>query len=187
MKITLSEYAGFCPGVRRADDAIREAISTRKNGELICTIGPLIHNATYIDALRSEGVTTVEAADIEAIVRSRHPMPTTVFIRTHGIENSVHDHLFKLRESFSSLSIRDMTCPFVKSIHKIALNETNDSTFFLLFCNPSHAESIGIMSYNFLWIRNAHYISPYAKYSGLYFCIKLKFPYMDTQMGVFLF
>ena len=147
MKITLSEYAGFCPGVRRADDAIRKAISEKKNDELICTIGPLIHNTTYIDTLRSEGVAIVEAKDIEDIVRSRHPNPTTVFIRTHGIESAVHDHLLRLRESFPSLSIRDMTCPFVKSIHKIALEKTNDSTIFLLFCNPTHAESVGIMSY----------------------------------------
>ena len=147
MKITLSEYAGFCPGVRHADSAIHEAIASRKNDELICTIGPLIHNSQYIDSLRSEGVQIINESDVEKLVKSRHPKSTTVFIRTHGVESHISNHLAELESRYSSLKIADLTCPFVKNIHRIAERETGDTTAFLLFCNPEHAESIGIMSY----------------------------------------
>ena len=147
MNITLSKYAGFCPGVRHADNAIRKALALRKKDELICTLGPLIHNSIYVDSLRSQGVRIIDISNVENLVKSRHPAPTTVFIRTHGIESHIYSYLEKLSSTYSSLTTIDLTCPFVKNIHEIAMKETGKSTVFLLFCNPSHAESIGIMSY----------------------------------------
>ena len=133
--------------MRHADNAIRKALALRKKDELICTLGPLIHNSIYVDSLRSQGVRIIDISNVENLVKSRHPAPTTVFIRTHGIESHIYSYLEKLSSTYSSLTTIDLTCPFVKNIHEIAMKETGNSTVFLLFCNPSHAESIGIMSY----------------------------------------
>ena len=147
MRITLSDYSGFCAGVRRADCAISEAIETRRKGEKIYTLGSLIHNSTYTKRLRDNGVEVIETSALETLVKENHPSATTVFIRTHGIEKHLKDEIYRLAERYPSLTIKDMTCPFVKRIHEIATDATDESTFFLLYCDPTHAESIGIMSY----------------------------------------
>jgi len=147
LKITLSDYSGFCAGVRRADKAIREALEAKRDGERICTIGPLIHNSVYTERLRECGVEIIDVSDVEAIVKANVPHPTTVFIRTHGIESHLKEELRRIAAAYPSLTIKDLTCPSVSKIHEIATERTSDSTHFLLYCNPSHAESIGIMSY----------------------------------------
>ena len=48
MKLTIAEHAGFCPGVRRATDALERALDARADGESIYTLGRLIHNDEYI-------------------------------------------------------------------------------------------------------------------------------------------
>ncbi len=147
MNIVLSDFSGFCPGVRRADDKIREAIGAQDDGERIYTIGSLIHNGVYMDSLRGDGVEVIAFDDVERIVTERSPKKTTVFIRTHGIEREKQLFLKELSQRFPMLAVCDMTCPYVKRIHEIADRNTDESTFFLLFCVPSHAEAVGIMSY----------------------------------------
>ena len=147
MSITLSEYSGFCPGVRRADEEIRRSLKSTAHGERIYTLGSLIHNRVYMDQLSEMGVDSVSFEEIEDIVAARHPKRTTVFIRTHGIVREKEMALRSLCERFPSLVIKDMTCPYVKRIHKIAEENTGEDTFFLLYCTPAHAEAVGIMSY----------------------------------------
>ena len=133
--------------MRLADDAIKNAIATRAQDGAVYTLGELIHNSSYMDMLRNAGVEVIEAKDVERIAAARHPMPTTVFIRTHGIVREIEAELHSVAQKYPSLIIRDLTCPYVKRIHKIADENTGDDTYFLLFCDPSHAEAVGIMSY----------------------------------------
>ena len=115
MKITLSDYSGFCAGVRRADKAIREALEARRDGERICTIGPLIHNSVYTERLRECGVEIIDVSEVEAIVKANSPRPTTVFIRTHGIESHLKEELRRIAAAYPSLTIKDLTCPSVSA------------------------------------------------------------------------
>ena len=146
MKLTRSEYAGFCPGVRRADNAVRELIS-KGGSERIFTLGHLIHNRIYNESLLKAGVDSISIDDIEARFLECPTIPMTVVIRTHGITKEDHGRLTALCEKYEGLSLVDATCGYVKSIHKIADENTDDSTYFLLFCTPTHPEAIGIMSY----------------------------------------
>ena len=52
MKITVAAHAGFCFGVKRATDRLEEALRAAKPGETVATLGHLIHNETYNEALR---------------------------------------------------------------------------------------------------------------------------------------
>ena len=56
LQITLSNNAGFCPGVRRADEGIRGLIGESTENRRIYTIGSLIHNRLYNEELASKGV-----------------------------------------------------------------------------------------------------------------------------------
>ena len=51
MKITISEHAGFCPGVRHADKTVRDLIKQPSRGRIF-TIGKLIHNRLEFMCLR---------------------------------------------------------------------------------------------------------------------------------------
>ncbi len=144
MKITLSENAGFCPGVRRADNEIRALI---KKGDKILTLGELIHNRIYLDELRSLGVMSVGIDEFDKIATESDGEKLTLVIRTHGVTRDTLMRLEEISKNHPEITICDLTCPYVKRIHKIADEATNENTVFYLFCDKEHPEAIGIMSY----------------------------------------
>ena len=146
MKVTLSEHAGFCPGVRAADKRVNKLIG-EKQPNRIYTLGHLIHNRIYNDALESMGVKSIAVSEVEKEYNTAPDIPMTVVIRTHGITREDDDYLSSLVRKHVNLIVVDATCPYVKKIHKIADENTGEDTFFLLFSDPSHPEAIGIMSY----------------------------------------
>ena len=85
MEIILSKNAGFCPGVRRADDAVQRLIRERKDDDLIFTLGPLIHNGVYVSSLRDQGVKSINISEVEEIISSNPGKRISFVIRTHGI------------------------------------------------------------------------------------------------------
>ena len=147
MKITLSQNAGFCPGVKRADRLIRALIAGKSENELIFTLGKLIHNKSYCDELQSFGVFAIEYDEVEETLRSFPDKKITLVIRTHGITKEKYEALLSLKERFPEFTVVDMTCPSVKRIHKIAEENTSEDTVFLLFSKSTHPEAVGIMSY----------------------------------------
>lgn len=146
MIVRLAKDAGFCPGVRRADIAVRRALEDRSEGERIFTLGSLIHNRLYNDALARDGVLPISPAEL-CDVLSESEDKVTLIVRTHGITKEEWATLDSLCERFPNLTVKDMTCPSVKRIQRIAAEHTNDRTVFLLFSVPSHPEARGIMSY----------------------------------------
>ncbi len=146
MKITLSKYAGFCPGVKRADASVRELINTEGDAE-IYTLGNLIHNRIYNEELRARGVRSIDIEDVESTLDSLNGKRMTLVIRTHGIPRGEEEFLRGLKDRYENFEIVDMTCPYVKRIHKIADENTDENTVFLLFCDKNHPEARGILSY----------------------------------------
>ena len=147
MRFTLSENAGFCPGVRRADITVKKLIENKQPNEKIYTLGALIHNKMYTDELEQLGVTQISFEEIEGFIQSAPELTHTLIIRTHGIPLEQQRFLETLSVKYSNFKFVDMTCPSVKKIHRIAEENTSDKTVFLLFCNKNHPEAIGIMSY----------------------------------------
>ena len=147
MEITISKNAGFCPGVRRADQGVMELVRTRSKNALIFTLGKLIHNRIYVESLESLGVKAIEIGDAEKIMRENPDKEIYFVIRTHGIPKSEEDYLRNLTKLHSGVRILDMTCPYVKKIHKIAEEHTSENTYFILFGTPDHPECIGTISY----------------------------------------
>ena len=146
MKITLSKHAGFCPGVRRADASVNELLSKNKNA-VIYTLGHLIHNRLYNEALEKRGVKSISISDVPSLISKNMENDIYIVIRTHGITKEDNEFLLNLEKSHSNLHVVDMTCPYVKKIHHIADENTDDSTVFLLYCDPNHPEAVGIFSY----------------------------------------
>ena len=146
MKIHVSEYGGFCPGVKRADKEIRRLLSNKRIDESIYIIGPLIHNDIYNQELISLGVNIIDFSSIEKILQNKDEYHIFV-IRTHGVTKEEFEYLKKIENEHSNVSIVDLTCPSVYRIHRIATEETNDDTVFVMFGHSDHDESIGNISY----------------------------------------
>ncbi len=145
MNITLAENSGFCTGVKRADRFINALI--KENDGKIYTLGKLIHNRLYNEKLEKNGAFAIEISELEEILQKSQGEKVNLVIRTHGIEKNQDLYLTELCEKNPNLRVHDMTCPYVKKIHEIANTTTNDSTVFLLFCDPNHPEAKGIISY----------------------------------------
>ena len=147
MSIIVAKNAGFCPGVKRADLTVQRLIKERTKNEKIYTLGHLIHNQTYNTYLEKNDVKSICVEEIEPLLKSFPDIFHTVVIRTHGVTKEIESYLYNISTIYENLKVVDMTCPSVKSIHKIAADNTSDNTIFLLFCNKNHPEAIGIMSY----------------------------------------
>ncbi len=147
MKTVLAENAGFCFGVKRATGALEDLLSNNTSQDThFYTLGALIHNPVYTASLEARGVrsvTTEEALEIAELRSGSH----TLLIRTHGVALDIERRLREKEAKNPHFHVLDMTCPFVKRIHKIAESETTDRTVFLLLGTQKHPEVQGIMSY----------------------------------------
>lgn len=142
MRVTVAPGAGFCFGVRRATDFVEQAIG---RGEIICTLGQLIHNRPYNAHLAAAGVRTVEIGEIEAVAAGGRP--TCIVIRTHGVPRDIEERLYALTARYPNLRVEDMTCPFVKKIHRIAATHTAPDVPLAVLGDSTHPEVLSILSY----------------------------------------
>ena len=132
LEIITADEAGFCFGVKRAIEIVKEAVAG--TDKKVYTLGPLIHNPQVVEDLRQKGVHLAD--DISEIEDG------ILVIRTHGVSPKV---LNKAEEK--NLDIIDATCPFVKNAHKYAkeLVETDYQTF--IFGDKNHPEVKGIFGH----------------------------------------
>ncbi len=130
-EVILAKTAGFCFGVKRAVDTVYEQI---KSGDIIYTYGPIIHNQEVVNDLSKHGVKVINSVDeIDAINNG------TIIIRSHGISKEIQERIEK-----SELNIVDATCPFVKKIHNVVMNESKKGRKVVIIGSDSHPEVVGI-------------------------------------------
>ena len=147
MKLTIAEHAGFCPGVRRATDALEKALDARADGESIYTLGRLIHNDEYIRRAESRGASVADGDMIPEIERrARAGEKITLLIRAHGESEDVVGRLAALSGECENFTFLDCTCPYVEKVRRIARENSGEGKFFILIGAPEHPEVRGIMS-----------------------------------------
>ena len=129
MRITLAKTAGFCFGV---DRAVNMAYEIADKGAAAATLGQLIHNTYVTNRLAERGVGIIESP-------SQSHKGQTVIIRAHGVSKTVYDELCE-----AGAEICDATCPFVKKIHTIVSENSDEKTPVLIAGDPSHPEVMGI-------------------------------------------
>ncbi|MBE6674076.1 MAG: bifunctional 4-hydroxy-3-methylbut-2-enyl diphosphate reductase/30S ribosomal protein S1 [Ruminococcaceae bacterium] len=146
--ITVAENAGFCFGVKRATDTIEELIKNKKEGDIICTLGKLIHNEQYNNYLKENGVSVISLEHTPALFeKAMEGKRVSIVIRAHGIEYDIQKELEDCAEKSENFRIIDCTCPYVKKIHKIAAENSNKEEIFILIGQGEHPEVKSIMSY----------------------------------------
>ena len=132
MEVIVAESAGFCYGVSRALDAVLKAADTR--GKPMFTLGPLIHNPQVIEKLAEQGVRSVRSMD-------EIPAGSIMVVPSHGVPIRVME-----QARASGLEIVDVTCPFVRKVHRVAESLSNHGYQVVVLGDKGHTEVEGIMS-----------------------------------------
>ena len=146
--IIVAPHAGFCFGVKRATDTVEKKLAEKHENERIYTLGHLIHNEGYIRWLEKQGAFSIDVQDLERVYESASEnSPVTIYIRAHGISVEIENLLIEYSNKNEFFKFVDLTCPYVKRIHKIAKENSGDDEVFALLGSPTHPEVVGIMSY----------------------------------------
>ena len=132
MNIILAKTAGFCFGVNRAVSTVYENVKKYKMP--IYTYGPIIHNDEVVKDLEQKGVKVIN--EVNALDNLGESI---VIIRSHGVSPEINE---KIKKN-NILSI-DMTCPYVKKIHKIVKENYDKGYQIIIVGDKKHAEVIGI-------------------------------------------
>ena len=130
--IIKAEHAGFCFGVKRAVDAISEAL---RHEPEVWTIGLPIHTPQEVSRLESLGL---RVADND----SQIPDGAKVLIRAHGEPLEVTERL-KAR----GVNVEDMTCPFVRKAQEKAAQLSREGYHVVLLGDRNHPEIRGIIGH----------------------------------------
>ena len=105
LNIYLAGPRGFCAGVDRAIEMVKEAL--KKYGKPVYVRHEIVHNKYVVENLKAEGAIFVEELD-EIKDKSR-----PVIFSAHGVPKKVPEEALKL-----NLLFYDATCPLVSKIHK---------------------------------------------------------------------
>ncbi len=131
MKVLVAKTAGFCFGVNRAVETVKNLLS---QGKRVATLGPIIHNPQVVSDFERQGVTIVgRPGDAQN--------GTTLVIRSHGIPEDVYDEI-----KAGGYDFVDATCPYVKKIHEITREAKKQGKYVLIAGDAEHPEVIGIKS-----------------------------------------
>ena len=128
MGIVVAKSAGFCFGVSRAVEKLDKEASVSP----ISTLGPIIHNDDVVRRLESKGVNVID--HIEELEKGRR-----IAIRTHGVGEAIVRAIEQ-----AGVEYLDLTCPFVKKIHKIVSEKHKEGYRILIVGDKNHPEVIGI-------------------------------------------
>ncbi|MBP0963153.1 MAG: bifunctional 4-hydroxy-3-methylbut-2-enyl diphosphate reductase/30S ribosomal protein S1 [Oscillospiraceae bacterium] len=131
MKVITAKSAGFCFGVNRAVEMVRELA---QSGERVYTLGPIIHNDFVVKELEQLGVAAINSPEENTDDR-------LVVIRSHGVAAEVYRKLEQMGSRYA-----DATCPYVAKIHKLVAAAPQDS-FVLVAGDPKHPEVQGIVGH----------------------------------------
>ena len=132
MEITVAKSAGFCFGVQRAVDSVYKELE--ENSGKIYTFGPIIHNEQVVEDLNKKGIEVIDTVE-----QLKEIKEGTVVIRSHGVAKEIYGVLEQQK-----LKMVDATCPFVKKIHNIVLDESNNGKTIIIIGNDNHPEVEGI-------------------------------------------
>ncbi len=130
MEIILGKTAGFCFGVKTA---VEEAKKQIKENEEICCLGEIVHNKNVIKDLESIGI---------KFIKNVEEAKGTVIIRAHGATKDTYKKIEQM-----DLKIKDLTCPKVLKIHKIAEEYSKDGFFIILIGIKEHPEAVATISF----------------------------------------
>src|SRR5262249_61951573 len=116
--LTLAAPHGFCAGVVRAIETVREALRTLHPP--VYVLKEIVHNQRVVEDLAAEGAVFAETLDSV-------PDGSTLIFSAHGVSPSVREEAAR-----KNLHIIDATCPLVTKVHLEAVRYAREGYSIVL-------------------------------------------------------
>jgi 4-hydroxy-3-methylbut-2-enyl diphosphate reductase len=128
-RVVLAQPRGFCAGVERAVEAVRNAL--KAYGPPLYVRHQIVHNRFVLEALEAEGAIFVESLD-------NIPNGQRAIFSAHGVAPSEWD---RARER--DLRVIDATCPLVTKVHLEVARYAEEGRTVILIGHAGHEEVNG--------------------------------------------
>jgi 4-hydroxy-3-methylbut-2-enyl diphosphate reductase len=133
LDILLASPRGFCAGVTRAIQAVRDAL--RVHGAPVYVRRPIVHNLRVVRALEAEGAVFVE--ELEAV-----PEGAVVILSAHGVGPEVAEEATR-----RGLVAYDAVCPLVAKVHREVERHHRSGRHIVLVGHEGHPEIVGTLGH----------------------------------------
>ena len=131
--ILLAAPRGFCAGVRRAIDAVRDALAL--HGAPVYVRRPIVHNVAVMRALEAEGAIFVQEL-------SEIPSGAVAVLSAHGVAPAVASEAAR-----RGLLYYDAVCPLVAKVHREVERHHKDGRHVVLVGHDGHPEIEGTLGH----------------------------------------
>lgn len=144
MKVTLSKYAGFCEGVRKAYEMITSAVSNPDVKKPIYVLGSLVHNGDVVKSLEKMGVRKIKVdRDLFKNLRKIEKDIGTLVITAHGMGPAIYEFCKK-----EKINLLDTTCPRVIKVQRLARAFCDRLNRLIIIGDKNHKETKGISEWS---------------------------------------
>jgi 4-hydroxy-3-methylbut-2-enyl diphosphate reductase len=133
LDILLASPRGFCAGVRRAIQAVRDAL--RVHGAPVYVRRPIVHNLRVVRTLEAEGAVFVE--ELEEV-----PEGAVVILSAHGVAPAVAAEAVR-----RGLVAYDAVCPLVAKVHREVERHHRGGRHIVLVGHEGHPEIVGTLGH----------------------------------------
>jgi 4-hydroxy-3-methylbut-2-enyl diphosphate reductase len=133
LHVLMAAPRGFCAGVRRAIQAVRDAI--RVHGAPVYVRRPIVHNLEVVRTLETEGAIFVEELD-------EVPRGAVVILSAHGVAPAVAAEA-KRRGHI----VHDAVCPLVAKVHREVERHHRSGRHVIVVGHEGHPEIVGTLGH----------------------------------------
>ena len=133
IRVLLAAPRGFCAGVRRAIDAVRDALA--KHGAPVYVRRPIVHNLDVVRSLEAEGAIFVQELD-------EVPSGSVVIFSAHGVSPQIAADA----QNRGHIAY-DAVCPLVSKVHREVERHEAAGRQLILVGHEGHPEIEGSLGH----------------------------------------
>jgi len=138
MKMSISQYAGFCDGVKRAYEMVRD-IDMEQVSRPVFILGSLVHNQDVAKKVEEKGIVKISWEEFQ---KSKPGEVGTLIITAHGFGPKV----YALAQE-KGVRIIDATCPKVIKVQRLAKIYHERGYEIVLIGDKEHKEVVSIFEW----------------------------------------
>src|SRR3712207_4973936 len=131
LRVLLAAPRGFCAGVRRAIDAVVNALA--RYGAPVYVRRPIVHNRAVMASLEAQGAIFVQELD-------EVPEGGVVVLSAHGVPAHVAAEARRRQ-----LIVYDAVCPLVAKVHREVARHHRSGRHVVLIGHQGHPEIVGTL------------------------------------------
>jgi 4-hydroxy-3-methylbut-2-enyl diphosphate reductase len=133
VRILLANPRGFCAGVRRAIDAVTDALE--HHGPPVYVRRPIVHNRAVVASLEAKGAVFVQ--ELEEV-----PIGAVVVLSAHGVAPDIAAEARQRK-----LVTYDAVCPLVAKVHHEVKRHHRSGRHVILIGHEGHPEIVGTLGH----------------------------------------